>query len=168
MKSLKTYFNQIVNEAKYEIEISVRDARKAFDVLRDQPSIWDATKQLASNAYKFKTLDDYEEAIQLLKSHKIEILNESVFVNEAKELFAHDQELDVPLKLIKQIGFTSQWNAEWPDGNTVVIDRNAKYIKKISKEEYDAKVKDYFAHEKFMKSAYKNAKEREKQEAQAE
>lgn len=60
----------------------------------------------------------------------------------------------IPLKVKSQVGFTSKRIVEWPDGSEHEID---------TPEEYEEKVKDFLSHEKFMKDAYKHAKELEKE-----
>ena len=48
----------------YEIEVSVRDARRAYDILNDD-SFFEFS-QPASNVFKFDSLDQYNEAMMSL------------------------------------------------------------------------------------------------------
>lgn len=54
-----------------KIEVSVRDAKFAFDVLRDNNL---AFSQDYSNEFMFKEQDDYDKAIEVFEENIIEIL----------------------------------------------------------------------------------------------
>ena len=86
------------------------------------------------------------------------------FLNEGKQRYVYDKDLGVPFVLKGQIGFTSQWKVVHPEGTEVVIDKSRPYFKNIREEEYHKLLKDYWEHEKFMKKAYKDAQDIEKEE----
>lgn len=66
-------FRKYLEEAKttYRIEVSLRDAKKAQNIINDSNIKF---KMLASNYYDFKTVEDYDNIIDLLIASEIEIL----------------------------------------------------------------------------------------------
>lgn len=60
---------KLTERKQYEIEVEVRDARKALDALKDDVSLNFKTK--GSNVYVFKDIDDYETAMDILNLIKI-------------------------------------------------------------------------------------------------
>lgn len=91
MKSFKEFLaEQKQIDEKYEVEVSVRDARKAHDIAQDM--FRGTYKNKGSNVYIFKKEDDYEDFVDTLKQHKIEILEEQI--NEANK-FVGDRNLKV-------------------------------------------------------------------------
>ena len=83
MKSLKEF----LAEAKYEVEVSVRDARKADNIARDQ--FRGTYKETGySNTWVFKKKSDWEDFVVTLEDEGIEILSggldESKQINESK------------------------------------------------------------------------------------
>lgn len=85
-------------------------------------------------------------------------------LNEALTRYYYDPELGIPYILGRQQGTTSKFEFIWPDGEKVILDKFSANLKKISEEEYKEAVKRYYEHEKFMKQAYKDAKEVEREE----
>lgn len=91
MKSFKEFLvEQKQIDEKYEVEVSVRDARKAQDIAQDM--FRGTYKNKGSNVYVFKKEDDYEDFVDTLKQHKIEILKEQI--DEATK-FVGDRNLKV-------------------------------------------------------------------------
>jgi hypothetical protein len=91
MKSFKEFLvEQTQIDEKYEVEVSVRDARKAQDIAQDM--FRGTYKNKGSNVYVFKKEDDYEDFVDTLKQHKIEILKEQI--DEATK-FVGDRNLKV-------------------------------------------------------------------------
>jgi len=91
---------------------------------------------------------------------KARLVNESL----EKKRYYYDTDLGVPYIRAKQQGFGSKYEFIWPDGNSIVLDMFSTGLKKISEEEYNEAVKRYYEHEEFMKKAYKDAKEAEREE----
>lgn len=91
MKSFKEFLvEQKQIDEKYEVEVSVRDARKAQDIAQDM--FRGTYKNKGSNVYVFKKEDDYEDFVDTLKQHKIEVLKEQI--DEATK-FVGDRNLKV-------------------------------------------------------------------------
>lgn len=91
MKSFKEFLvEQKQIDEKYEVEVSVRDARKAQDIAQDM--FRGTYKNKGSNVYVFKKEDDYEDFVDTLEKHKIEILKEQL--DEANK-FVGDRNLKV-------------------------------------------------------------------------
>lgn len=93
MKSFKEFLvEQKQIDEKYEVEVSVRDARKAQDIAQDM--FRGTYKNKGSNVYVFKKEDDYEDFVDTLKQHKIEILkeqiDEAVVSKDAKKIVLKD------------------------------------------------------------------------------
>lgn len=68
-------FKEFLNEAKYEVEVSVRDARKANDIAKDM--FRGAYKNDGSNVFIFKSEDDMYEFADELDSAGIEMIEEA-------------------------------------------------------------------------------------------
>lgn len=91
MKSFKEFLTEQKQiDEKYEVEVSVRDARKAQDIAQDM--FRGTYKNKGSNVYVFKKEDDYEDFVDTLKQHKIEVLKEQI--DEATK-FVGDRNLKV-------------------------------------------------------------------------
>ena len=86
--------------------------------------------------------------------------NNKPTVKKVKYYF--DSDLCVPLIARKQIGLSSKWEMEWPDGNTSVVDMFLSTIRRIKEDEYKQKVSDFLSHEELVSDAYNDAKERER------
>jgi len=82
-------------------------------------------------------------------------INENL--NEGRMKCVWDSYLEIPVKLIKQIGFTSSWEGEWPDGHKVTIDTYDTNYKKIHPDTYPELSKKFLNQEDFKKRVYKDA-----------
>ena len=69
-KEFKKFVENLLKEGfRAEIEISVRDAREANDIIRD---VTRKFKQTSSNSYVFTNEGEYEAARDALERNKIE------------------------------------------------------------------------------------------------
>ena len=73
-------FKEFMNEAKYEVEVEVRDASKANSIAKDM--FRGLYKNNGSNSFVFKSQDDHDEFKDELSDMGIKLL-ESVEMNEA-------------------------------------------------------------------------------------
>lgn len=72
-------FQEFLIEAKYEVEVEVRDASKANDIAKDM--FRGKYKQDGSNSFIFKDEDSFEEFKDELKSQGLKLLAEARKVN---------------------------------------------------------------------------------------
>lgn len=67
-------FREFLNEKKhkYAIEVSVRDAEKAQNLLKDDPQM--KYKMIASNYFTFPNEDEMNTALEKFEKNNIEVL----------------------------------------------------------------------------------------------
>ena len=82
-------------------------------------------------------------------------------LNEKKR-YVFDSDIGIPYKIIKQIGATSKYILENPEGEEVEMDIFG--FRRIKELKYKEALKEYFEHEKFMKDRLDMAKEDENEE----
>lgn len=62
---------------EFTLEVSVRDAQKAQDIWKDSNFYKETSSLTASNSYLFNNQESYEEFIEELKEHQVEIISQS-------------------------------------------------------------------------------------------
>ena len=79
-----------------------------------------------------------------------------------KQRYVFDSDIGIPYKIIKQVGFSSKYILENPEGEEVEM--NIFDFKKLNELKYQEALKEYFENEQFMKDRLDLAKEDEKEE----
>lgn len=149
-----------ISEKAFSAYDSVIDEVK--NICAENPEIYEIANECYNQNKRLELAAEYVYSKYFKNNSKA---NESLFEEEFRKIrFYYDDELGIPYIQGKQVGFSGKREYLWPDGSKSIIDTFKTKLRKISEEEYNELVKQYFNHEKFMKNAYKDAKRLEKEE----